>query len=169
MNGQPVFTMPIALTWRKPGRGRHGRCVGAKITFFVGSRTPILATAWRSQSGTSEWISVPQAAIRFAEQAGATEYYLRDDRRMLMWRIPLQELKRTGVLKRDGERYFMIRHMEPVPWREWLYAVDELDMSAIGDGGGADGRAGAGGRQLSLFDTVAFGAESTGDGNGGGR
>lgn len=145
--------VPCALIVYKRGR----RCVVAKLTFLRGGDRPILATAWRSQSGTKTWISVPQSAIHIAEQAGTTHYYLRDDRCLLMWRISLKDLKTRGILKRDGERYIRIEDMEPVPWREWLFAERELDLSES-DGGSAMSAEGV---QLSLFDLLDRGRGST--------
>jgi hypothetical protein len=49
-----------------------------------------------------------------------------------MRRVELATLKRRGYLQRDGEVYFPLATMEPVPWRQWEYAerVIHLDYEA---------------------------------------
>ncbi|MBI4496341.1 MAG: hypothetical protein HY689_00345 [Chloroflexi bacterium] len=112
---------PVALAVHKPGRG-DGWPIVAKLTILVGDTDPLLATVWRSQRGTTDMISVPQAVITYARAAGARWYYLRDDRRRAMYRTPLEALERGILGAGDGERYVRLDDMEQVPWRDWAYA-----------------------------------------------
>ena len=114
---------PIALAVRKPGRGADpdGWCVVAKLTCFLHSDEPILAVAWQSQHGTSRAISLPEAVLAYAEAAGATDFFLQDRRRRLMWTTPLATFHR-GKLQPDGERYVPLDWLELMPYREWHFA-----------------------------------------------
>jgi hypothetical protein len=140
------FSLPVALAVHKRGR----RCVVAKLVTVDG--LPVLATAWRSQPGTEQAVSVPQAAIALARRAGARWYYLRDDRRMTMHRISLDVLER-GRLGSDGERYVPLSWFEPVAWRDWAYAETIVDLDALGDYTARRGE----GLQLPLFGLGAGG------------
>jgi hypothetical protein len=149
----PDLSLPIALAVHKRGR----RCVVAKLVTVDG--LPVLATAWRSQTGTEQAVSVPQAAISLARWAGARWYYLRDDRRMSMHRISLDVLER-GRLGSDGERYVPLSWFEPVAWREWAYAETVIDLDDAGRPTRRSRASESGGEQRSLFELL--GAEDSG-------
>ncbi|MBI4499330.1 MAG: hypothetical protein HY689_15700 [Chloroflexi bacterium] len=126
---------PVALAVYKPGRGRHaGWCIVSKLTRLTGQAEPVLAVVWRSQRGTTDMISVPQAVITYARAAGARWFYLRDDRRRAMSRTPLEALERGILGAGDGERYVRLDDMEQVPWRDWEYAERVVRLGAHGDG-----------------------------------
>lgn len=135
----------VALAVNKPGRGSSGDgwVVVAKITHFLGSSEPILATVWRSQQGTREAISLPAAIIEFAKQAGVTRFCLRDDRRRLAWTCPL-DLFNRGKLQADGERYIPLNWLTPCPWRDWEFAKTVVRIPEV------DRQEAANLRQLSL-------------------
>ena len=116
---------PEALAIRKRGRW----CVVAKLTYFDGGREPILAVVWRGQRGTKTAISMPVVAIEYARRAGATRFYLRDDRAMTMLTCDLSTFDR-GRLQSDGERYIPLNWLEPVPWRAWAFAETTVQLQA---------------------------------------
>ena len=120
-----ISRQPVALAVFKRSRW----CVVAKLTFFDGESEPILAVAWRGQQGTREAISMPMAAIEYAKRAGATRFFLRDDRAMAMWTCNLATFGR-GRLLLDGERYIPLNWLEPVPWRPWPYAERMVQLQA---------------------------------------
>ena len=115
---------PIAYKVRKPGRG-NGWPVVAKLTYFIGDDEPILAVVWRNQKGTRTAISMPRKVLLDAKNRCARWFYLRDDNRMLMWRISINEFL-SGRLHADGEHYVLLSQMQPVPWRDWAYAETEV-------------------------------------------
>ena len=133
------YTTPIALAIRKRGR----LCVVAKLTSFVDSDELILATAWRSQTGTERAVSLPAAVIDYARSAGVRYYYVRDDRSRAMYRIPLARFF-DGRLADDGEYYVPLGWFEPTAWRGWHYAERTLDLTPPE-------------LQLSLFDAAGAG------------
>ena len=122
-----VHFIPTALAMQKRGR----ECVVAKLTTFEGSSEPILAVAWRGQRGTEKAISMPVAALEYARQRGATQFYLRDDRAMTMLTCDLATFDR-GLLRSDGERYVPLSWLRPAPWRQWAYAEEVLHLEAPG-------------------------------------
>jgi hypothetical protein len=119
----------VALSIYKKGKNR----IVCKVTTFSDSAEPILAIAVKNQVGTSEMFSLPMSAINFAVRCGVRWVYHRYDRApFVMRRVLLQTLKERGFLQRDGEIYFALARMEPVPWRPWRYAerILELDNEA---------------------------------------
>ena len=138
-----ISRQPVALAVFKRSRW----CIVAKVTFFDGDREPILAVAWRGQQGTREAISLPEAAIEYARQAGVTRFYLRDDRRMAMLTCDLVTFER-GKLQADGERYLPLTWLKPVPWRPWTFAETTVQLQG-------HPRPEPAGRQLTLFTEVA--------------
>lgn len=147
--------LPIPFVYRvhKPGRGQDGRPIVGKLTHFIGDTQPILAITWRNQRGTKDAISEPRIVLLDAQQRGARDAYLRDDNRMLMWRIPIADFLRGG-LKPDGEHYVPIRDMEPCQWREWEYGEREVYLEPRP--AESEPRT----RQLALFGEVACVAAS---------
>ena len=109
--------IPVALAVRKHGRW----CVVAKVTHFIGDSEPILAVAWRNQPGTLSAISLPVSVITHAQNTGVRRFFLRDDRRMAMFTGPLS-LFEKGRLGADSERYIPIKWLQPVRWRDWVFA-----------------------------------------------
>lgn len=142
-NGNKLVRFPIALAVRKRGR----RCIVGKITYFENSDDPILAVAWRGQNGTKRALSMPVTALEYAKHCGVTYFYLRDDRKMAMWRCPIDVFDR-GRLRNDGERYIPLTWLTPCPWRDWLFA----DAVIVLDGG--EGGRAIYARQLSLLPEV---------------
>lgn len=120
----PRHCIPVALAVSKRGR----RCVVAKLTRFIGDHELVLAVAWRSQQGTKAAISMPVAVLDYARQRGVTRFYLRDDRRMQMRGCDLATFER-GQLRADGERYIPLSWLQPVPWRQWAYAKQIVELT----------------------------------------
>lgn len=116
---------PVALSIYKRGRD----CIIAKLTTFLKDIEPILAIAVKNQIGTSEMVSLPVVVIEYAQQRGATWLYWRRDHAMEMRRVDLQTLRRRGYLQRDGEIYFPLSAMEPVPWRQWEFAKRVIKLN----------------------------------------
>lgn len=121
---------PVALRIRKPGRGSAGDgwVVAAKVTFFASDRTPVLAVAWRNQRGCESWVSVHRLVLDYAKGGGCQNLYIRDDKRQLMARLPLA-LVRQGRLRSDGEYYVSLADFESIPWREWHWAGQVVDLA----------------------------------------
>jgi len=118
-----VHFIPTALAMQKRGR----ECIIAKLTAFEGSSEPILAVAWRGQRGTEKAISMPVAALEYARQRGATQFYLRDDRAMTMLTCDLATFDR-GRLQADGERYIPLSWLQPAAWRPWTFAEKTVHL-----------------------------------------
>lgn len=97
---------------------RNKWCVVAKVVKFDGR--PVLATVVRHQQGTKDVVSMPIVAVDYADDCDAEWWYLRHDRKMRMWRIRLEDLRKRGWW-RDGELYVKLSDMEAVPWQEWAY------------------------------------------------
>ena len=114
---------PVALQVWKRGRW----CTVAKITRFLGGYAPILAVAWRHQGGTAQAISLPTVVLEHARQVGIRWFYLRHDRQHRMWCCPLATFWR-GRLGADGEWYVHLSWLTPVPWCEWVYAVQVVRL-----------------------------------------
>jgi hypothetical protein len=112
-----------AVAYKIYKRGRW--LVVGKLTHFLGDNELILAVAWRNQHGTSTAISLPRAVLLDAKRQGAEWFYLRDDNKMHMYSIRIDDFLR-GRLHADGEHYVLISQMQPVPWRPWVYAETEV-------------------------------------------
>jgi len=117
---------PVALAVQKRGR----RCIVAKITRFIGDSAPILAVAWRGQRGTEAAISLPVAVIEYAKRVGVTNFFLRDDRQMAMFTVPLGIFEK-GRLGADSERYIPISWLRPVRWRNWQFATQVVHIADL--------------------------------------
>lgn len=116
--------MTRALQVYKGGRW----CTVAKLTHFTGTSDPILAVCWRKQKGTRRAISLPPAVLDYAERHGASSFYLRDDRRSRMYTCALSLFRTAGWWGRDGELYLRLSDLQPVPWREWEYAEQGIQL-----------------------------------------
>lgn len=128
---------PVALAVRKAGRGSvgDGWPIVAAVTHFHGETEPVLKMCWKTQHGTSKAISLPRCVLTYAETSGVKFFFLRDDRRRLMWTCPLEAFNR-GRLGRDGERYVPLERLELVPYRGWDYATTTIylvDEPAVDD------------------------------------
>lgn len=111
--------IPIALAVSKRGRW----CTIAKVTRLLGTHEPVLAVVWRNQQGTREAISLPPAVLQFAKALGVRTFVLRDDRRMQMWRCPVDAFEKPPAwVGHDGERYLRLADLQPTAWQDWLYA-----------------------------------------------
>lgn len=123
---QPHYTRygnPVALVVRKRGR----ECVVGKVVPLDGEL--VLAVAVRNQQGTATTVSMPVVAMDYAERNGCRWLYHRDDRRGVMRRIRLENLRRLGWLATsDGiaEQFVRLGDMELVSWRRWSYVEDTL-------------------------------------------
>lgn len=116
---------PTALEVFKRGRW----CMVAKVTFLDGER--ILAIAHRGQRGVDSTISVPLAALDYAERAGCRWLYFRRDKTGEMWRLPLADLHRAGWLATSdavAELFVKIELMQRVPWRKWEFAEQTIRL-----------------------------------------
>ena len=107
---------PVALAVHKRGRW----VVVGKVVPLDGE--PVLAVCWRNQQGTCQAVSVPLAAVAFAETHGAERFLLRDDRSGTMRDIGLDDMRKQGWIGQDGELYIKLDAMRPVPWASWPYA-----------------------------------------------
>ena len=115
---------PVALQVFKRGRW----CIVAKLTNLDSEL--VLGIAIKEQQGTQEMVSLPLQVIDYAQSHGAWWLYWRRDRHPVeMRRVELQTLKRKGFLQRDGEVYFPLAAMEPVPWRQWEYAEKVIRLA----------------------------------------
>jgi hypothetical protein len=120
---------PVALSVLKRGRW----CIVGKLTTL--NSEIVLGIAIKEQQGTSEIISLPPAAVEYAEQHGARWLYWRKDRHPLeMRRVELQAFRQKGFLQHDGEVYFPLAKMEPVPWRQWEYAERVIHLGDHAEG-----------------------------------
>jgi hypothetical protein len=123
---------PVGFRIRKDGRGSagDGYVTACKLTYLEGQ--PILGIAWRNQRGTAAYVSVPAAIVDLCQEAGVRWLYLRHDRRMLMWRYPLHQV-RHGWLKSDGELYVRIADLESCLWRHWAFAAHLVEVPAFSE------------------------------------
>ncbi len=130
------FSLPLALAVRKRGR----RCVVGKVTAL--DSEPVLAIAWRTQPGTERCVSVPMRALDLAEAAGARWFYVRCDREpRWMRRVSIAELRRVGWYQpADGEMYYPLNQMQPVPWRPWPYAEKVVELDTVDTSRPSEGR-----------------------------
>jgi hypothetical protein len=126
-------SLPVAFV--KVKRGER-RCTVCKITFFkddIDHAQPVLAIAWKEQQGTREYISIPREVVKLAEQLGVQDVYLRSDKEHDRWmrHISLREFQHKRIFnKHDSELYIKIGEMRPVPWRDWLFAEDEVEIAS---------------------------------------
>jgi len=114
---------PVALSVRKGSR----EVVVAKIVPLDGES--VLAIAIRHQRGTERVLSLPLAALTYAEHCGVGWLYRRDDRTGEMGRIRLSEMRAIGRIGGpDGELYVSLSDLEPRPWRAWPYAETTIRL-----------------------------------------
>ncbi len=131
----PSFDSSLPVAFVKVKRGGR-RCTVCKITFFkddIDHAQPVLAIAWKEQQGTREYISIPREVVKLAEQLGVQDVYLRSDKAHDRWmrRISLREFQhRAFYNKHDDEKYIDIETMQPVPWADWLFAEDEVEIAS---------------------------------------
>ena len=107
-----------AVALQVPKRGRL--VTVCKIVWLDGE--PVLAVCWRNQQGTRVAVSLPLAAIAYAEAHGARRFVLRDDRLGVARTITLADMRRKGWIGAEGELYIKLEDMMPAPWRPWAYA-----------------------------------------------
>jgi len=132
--------VPCVLRYRKPGRG----AVDAfKLVWVHG--VLVLAQPVRHQVGATECVSIPIPVLDAARRAGAMTYVWRNDRLGIARRLPLAEAERRALTVRDGELYFKLADLEPVPPPTWDFVETIVEVPGQDDAGPG------GGRQLSLF------------------
>jgi hypothetical protein len=143
-----TFIVPCVLRYRKPGRG----AVDAFKLVWVHGEV-VLAQPVRHRTGAAECVSIPLPVLTAARRAGATAYVWRHDRLGIARRLPLAEAERRAITVRDGELYFKLADLEPVPPPSWPFTDAIVEVSppdAAGPGGERQQR--GEGQQLSLFD-----------------
>jgi hypothetical protein len=88
----------------------------------------VLAQVVRSQRGTDQALSVPMIVLDFGEKMGVEHFYWRQDKQMVMRRIPPSEIRRKGRLQENHEVYFPFSFMEQVPWKAWPFATRAIKL-----------------------------------------
>jgi hypothetical protein len=138
--------VPCVLRYRKPGRG----AVDAfKLVWVHG--VLVLAQPVRHQVGATGCVSIPIPVLDAARRAGAMTYVWRHDRLGIARKLPLAEAERRALTVRDGELYFKLADLEPVPPPAWDFVETIIEVPASSEASTDRGE----GRQLPLFDLGA--------------
>lgn len=122
ININPIEEVRImgAIAWHKRGRW----VIVGKLIYVDGELA--FGITVRHQHGTRRVISVPQQALRFAEEQGARWVYWCNDRLKQLRRAPLADFQRRGWLKPDGEIYFPLGRMESCPYHPLPYTTNTI-------------------------------------------
>ncbi len=108
---------PIAIRWRKP----NGRVVVLGKVYRQLNGSLALGTPYRNRHLATP--SLPDAVLRYLTDSGVDQWVIRLDARRRAYALRLEDVRRVGELRADGEWYVWLGRFKPLAdWPDWPYA-----------------------------------------------